>query len=82
MGVMTREKNGKGIFIFDSSAVSIEGIGRSSSHEYACCISAKNTTAKEKPIICMVSIQDLISQNIYLKNSSKFRGENKSIICI
>ena len=67
MGVMTREKNGKGILIFDSNAVSIEGIGRSSSHEYACCISAKNTTAKEKPMICMERVQELISQNIYLR---------------
>lgn len=80
MGVMTRETNGKGILIFDSNAVSIEGIGRSSSHEYACCISAKNTTAKEKPMICIVSIQDLISQNTYQWNSYKFKRKNKSKI--
>jgi len=40
---------------FDSKAVSIDGILRSRSHEYACRIRAKKTTAIEKPTICMNS---------------------------
>lgn len=53
MGTAARRRNGNGILKLDSTAVIIEGIGRSSSHACACRIRAKNITAMQKPTICM-----------------------------
>lgn len=53
MGITARNKNGAGIIKFDSTADSNDGIGRSTSQLRACRIRAKNTTATERPLICM-----------------------------
>lgn len=49
MGTATKGQNGNGILKLDSTAFSIEGIGLAC----ACRIRAKNTTATQKPAICM-----------------------------
>lgn len=56
IGTMARRKNGNGILKLDSTAVSIEGTGRSRSQACACRIRAKKITAMEKPIICMNTV--------------------------
>jgi hypothetical protein len=53
MGTKPRSKNGHGILKLDSTATSIEGMGRSRSHACACRIRAKKITAMEKPTICI-----------------------------
>lgn len=52
MGKIAWSRKGTGILKLDSRAVSMEGIGRSSSQERACLIRAKKVAAMEKPIIC------------------------------
>ena len=53
MGRMARGKKCDISVKLDSTAVSIDGIRRSRSHEHACRIRAKKTTAIEKPTICI-----------------------------
>lgn len=57
MGRMARGKKCDSRVKLDSTAVSIDGIRRSRSHEYACRIRAKKITAIEKPTICINNTQ-------------------------
>lgn len=57
IGTMARRKNGNGILKLVSTAVTIDGMGRSRSQARACCIRANKITAMEKPIICMNIVQ-------------------------
>ena len=53
IGTMARRKNGNGSLKLVSTAVTIDGMGRSRSQARACRIKAKKITAMEKPTICM-----------------------------
>jgi len=70
----------------DSTAVSIDGIRRLLSQEYACCIRAKKTTAIEKPTICMnnIKLTKLASINWHICKSmmDKEIWRNKQILSL
>lgn len=82
MGRTAKSKNGNGICKLDSTADSIEGIGKSRSHAYACRMRAKNITATDKPAICKREVQQhdnikVISWTKLIISSYSRKNKNK-----